>query len=71
MPVVLIFVVSLVPIDKLVNALTAPTIPLKVTVPLLFAIFKTCVPFSMLPKVIPPAPVEVNVVPAPKVTALL
>jgi len=70
--VVLIAVASLVPTVKLVKAVEPPTMPPKLTAPLLFAILNACAPFNVLTKLIPLEPVEVKVTgPAPKVTALL
>ena len=67
----MIAVASLEPTVKLVNAVEPPTMPPKFTAPLLFAILNACAPSTVLRKVTPKPPVDVNVNgPAPKVTAL-
>ena len=52
---------------RLVNAALLPTAPVKVVAPEVLTA-KVCAPFKVLPKVMDPEPVLVNVVAAPKVT---
>ena len=54
----------------LVRGVVPPTAPVNVVTPEVFTA-KVCAPFKVLPNVMSPLPVLVNVVAAPKVTAPL